>query len=212
LQLLLDSLENILFLGIAVYVEKQRLDFVEALLNLPEKLRVNLLASCLQLFAALEFSLEECLQVAHQLFEEFLVLREELAHSLALLALFVLHTKLHLLQLSQQQGDLVPVGLLAALLRGAVETLEEVLLVDLGDCALVADVDLAGETSPLLGELMQQTVLALGEGVLELQVDELVGLEVREPLVEDAVDGTGDRASLLRKAFDALRAEGVAAV
>ena len=212
MQLLLDSLENILFLGIAVYVEKQRLDFVEALLNLPEKLRVNLLASCLQLFAALEFSLEECLQVAHQLFEEFLVLREELAHSLALLALFVLHTKLHLLQLSQQQGDLVPVGLLAALLRGAVETLEEVLLVDLGDCALVADVDLAGETSPLLGELMQQTVLALGEGVLELQVDELVGLEVREPLVEDAVDGTGDRASLLRKAFDALRAEGVAAV
>lgn len=212
MQLLLDSLENILFLGIAVYVEKQRLDFVEALLNLPEKLRVNLLASCLQLFAALEFSLEECLQVAHQLFEEFLVLREELAHSLALLALFVLHTKLHLLQLSQQQGDLVPVGLLAALLRGAVETLEEVLLVDLGDRALVADVDLAGETSPLLGELMQQTVLALGEGVLELQVDELVGLEVREPLVEDAVDGTGDRASLLRKAFDALRAEGVAAV
>ena len=212
MQLLLDSLENILFLGIAVYVEKQRLDFVEALLNLPEKLRVNLLASCLQLFAALEFSLEECLQVAHQLFEEFLVLREELAHSLALLALFVLHTKLHLLQLSQQQGDLVPVGLLAALLRGAVETLEEVLLVDLGDRALVADVDLAGETSSLLGELMQQTVLALGEGVLELQVDELVGLEVREPLVEDAVDGTGDRASLLRKAFDALRAEGVAAV
>lgn len=107
---------------------------------------------------------------------------------------------------------MVPVGLLAALLRGAVETLEEVLLVYLGDRALVADVDLAGETSPLLGELMQQTVLALGEGVLELQVDELVGLEVREPLVEDAVDGTGDRASLLRKAFDALRAEGVAAV
>lgn len=97
MQLLLDSLENFLFLGIAVYVEKQRLDFVEALLNLPEELRVNLLASCLQLFAALEFSLEECLQVAHQLFEEFLVLREELAHPLALLALFVLHTKFHLL-------------------------------------------------------------------------------------------------------------------
>lgn len=48
------------------------------------------------------------------------------------------------------------------------ESLEEVLLVDLGDRALVADVDLAGETSPLLGELVQQAVLALGKGVLEL--------------------------------------------
>lgn len=60
---------------------------------------------------------------------------------------------------------------------------------------------------------MQETLLALTVGVLELQVDELVGFEERGFGVEYSVDWTGDASVfLLAKVLNAAGAKGVAAV
>lgn len=163
---------------VAVKAEKKRLNFVKAFLNLPEILRVNLLTSLINFLVAIRLGGEEDLQLIYKLLEQLLILNRNLAHFLTLFAQLVLKADLHLLQFCQKQSHLVSVGFLVALFLGVVKALKQVFLVHLCDRAFIADIDLTGETSSFLGELMQKTVLALGESVLQLQINELVGFEL----------------------------------
>ena len=60
---------------------------------------------------------------------------------------------------------------------------------------------------------MEKTLLVMAEGVLKLQIDELVRFESRGLRVENSVHGTGNASALFKREFlYAAAAEGVSAV